>query len=271
MEQRDGNTESPAKEVAKADRKCRNWFFTYNNPHEDDMTPEQMEHVLRTLNVVAYVFQKEVGANGTPHYQGCVSVKNPIKMPRELSKRIHWERAKSWIKAIRYCMKEESRVEGPWGYNVEIRKPLKVIKELRPWQEQIKELLDEEPDDRKIHWYWEETGNVGKTAFAKWMCTKYSALYLTGKAADCKYAISKYIVSKELHAVVFDFTRTSEEFVSYEALEAVKNGIFFSGKYEGGMCMFNTPHVIVFANWPPHFEKLSQDRWDVQNVNEMEI
>ncbi len=58
-----------------------------------------------------------------------------------------------------------------------------------------------------------------------------------------------------------------EDYVSYQALEEIKDGIFFSGKYEGGMKIFNSPHVICFANFSPAEHKLSGDRWVVEEVS----
>jgi len=277
MEQREGNTRaSREKDLSDPDasehkKKSRNWFFTFNNPDKHDVTPKQMEYLLDTLSPKAYVFQKEAGKEGTPHFQGVVSVRNPIVMPKHLCEKIHWEYSRSLAAAIKYCMKEEGRLDGPWGMGVEIPRPRKVITVLRPWQEQVKEILDEEPDQRKIHWFWETTGNVGKTEMAKFICHHYNALYLSGKANDAKYTVAQYVKRKVLHAVVFDFTRSQEGFVSYEAVEAIQNGIFHSGKYESEMCWFDKPHVICFANWEPIRGKLSEDKWDVVNINEMEI
>lgn len=268
MEQAVGNTET----TAKVPQKSRNWCFTYNNPQNDGITPEQMEHILSVLSPVAFVFQLETGEAGTPHYQGCVTVKNPIAMPKFLSKRIHWESTRSWAKSILYCQKAEGRIDGPWALNVEVKKPLQVITELRPWQAMLKERLDEEPDSRTILWLWEPNGNVGKTAMAKFICSHYSAVYVNGKGADIKYAVQKYLErGKTLHAAVFGFTRTNEDYIPYSALEEVKDGIFFSGKYEAGMVMYNSPHVVCFANFPPDRSKLSEDRWDVINVNEFDV
>lgn len=266
MEQGGGNTGTPPKSV----KKSRSWFFTFNNPQNDDMTSEQMEHLLMVLEPKLYLFQLEQGEEGTPHYQGIVAVKNPIVMPKWLHKGIHWEHAKSLAASINYCQKSETRIEGPWAYNVEIKKPLKIITELRPWQAELKELLDTEPDDRTITWWWEPNGNIGKTQMAKFICVKYNALYLTGKASDAKYAVAQYLKRNQtLHAVVFDFTRSNEEYVSYEAIEAIKNGIFFSGKYEGAMCIYNSPHVICFSNFEPTREKLSEDRWSVKKLGDI--
>lgn len=266
MEQPVGNTERPA----RAPKKSRHWFFTLNNPMEVPLDHSQMEQLLHSLGPTKFVFQLEEGDSKTPHYQGCVSVKNPIAMPRNLCPQIHWETTRDWSKASAYCMKDEGRLAGPWVHNVDIARPIKVIETLKPWQEQVKELIDEDPDDRKIHWFWESTGNAGKTAMAKYICKNYNALFLSGKASDAKYAVSEWLEKNgELRVAVFGFTRSVEDYVSYQALEEIKDGLFFNGKYEAKMCIFNSPHVIVFANFPPDQSKLSADRWYVENIDHM--
>jgi len=44
--------------------------------------------------------------------------------------------------------------------------------------------------------------------------------------------------------------------------------MIYSSKYEGGYKLFNSPHVIVFANAEPKYEALSGDRWKVFNIDE---
>jgi hypothetical protein len=51
--------------------------------------------------------------------------------------------------------------------------------------------------------------------------------------------------------VICDVPRAAGNFVNYGALEQVKNGLFFSSKYESEMAVFNPPHVICFANSKP--------------------
>ncbi len=94
----------------------------------------------------------------------------------------------------------------------------------------------------------------------------YECLYLGGKSTDIKYGVVEYLKKKDLYLVCFDLVRSMESYVSYEAIEAVKNGIFYSGKYEGGMCIFNKPHVFIFANFIPEVRKLSVDRWDIREM-----
>lgn len=251
-----GNTDSGPKPRVRS----RSWFFTFNNP---DTSPTQMAQLLDLLEPKAYVYQLEKGELETPHYQGCVYVKNPIDMPKHVCKQIHWERCKDWKAAVKYCQKEESRLEGPWGFGVTLEKPLKIITELRPWQQMVKEIIDEEPEDRKIVWIWEPTGNTGKTQLAKWICKNYNAMYVSGKATDAKYAIAKWLKTKPLHVVIFGFPRSYEEYVSYGGMEELKDGIFFSSKYESEMSIYNPPHVLVFANFPPDESKMSADKWEI--------
>lgn len=104
---------------------------------------------------------------------------------------------------------------------------------------------------------------------AKHLCIKFpnEIVFCSGKASDIKFAVSTHInEGKLLTACIFHFTRTQEQYISYEALESVKDGIFFSGKYESKQCIFNSPHVIVFANFPPDKNNLSLDRWKITEI-----
>lgn len=92
------------------------------------------------------------------------------------------------------------------------------------------------------------------------------ALVVSGKASDIKCAIAGMKIKPEV--VIFCCPRNSEGYISYDALEQVKDGMFFSGKYESEMVLFNNPHVIVFANFAPDLAKLSVDRWKIVNLNE---
>lgn len=174
---------------------------------------------------------------------------------------------KSELANVNYCSKEGRRILT----NIEMRQPIHNPLEgriLYDWQKKILDILINPPDDRTIYWFWDTRGNRGKTSLCKHICMTRQAIYLSGKSADIKACISEYVKTKDLHIALFDFVRSTEEYISYEALEAVKNGIFFSGKYESQMCMFNSPHIICFANFPPDYNKLSKDRWKVECLDE---
>lgn len=49
----------------------RRWTFTLNNPDDETESPELLAKALQPGKGFKYlIFQLEVGANGTPHYQG---------------------------------------------------------------------------------------------------------------------------------------------------------------------------------------------------------
>lgn len=49
----------------------RRWTFTLNNPSDETESEQQVAECLSQGKGFKYlVFQLEVGANGTPHYQG---------------------------------------------------------------------------------------------------------------------------------------------------------------------------------------------------------
>ena len=66
--------------------------------------------------------------------------------------------------------------------------------------------------------------------------------------------------------ILLDIPRASKDFINYGAIEQLKNGCLYSGKYEGGDCIFPHPHVICFANEEPDKDMMSKDRWDIIKI-----
>lgn len=89
----------------------RRWCFTINNPTDDD---DPMK-----WGVQYATWQKEEGADKTPHLQGYVELekKSRLSAMKKLNGRAHWEQCKGTQKQnIDYCTKEEGRLDGPWEY-----------------------------------------------------------------------------------------------------------------------------------------------------------
>lgn len=255
-------------------QRLRTWFFTYNNP---DLTWSQLSQLLGDgRNLVKLVGQKERGENGTEHFQGVVQYRHQVafKTLKALDSAIHWEGCHNLKAALRYVTKTDTRVDGPWSVGWDIPEPIRVIEPSTfvPWQAQMDALLQKPVDDRIIYWVYEPEGGVGKTAYSKYLAERRGALVLGGKSNDIKHGIASWLGSgKQLPLVIFHFTRTVEDYVSYEAIEAVKDGIFFSGKYESGMVIFNPPHIMCVANFHPQTQKLSQDRWRIGLITPTKI
>lgn len=92
---------------------ARHWCFTLNNPtNELEFDADDIRYA---------IWQKEQGELGTPHYQGYVEFKQPVRLSR-LQKEIpgcHAERRAGTREQARdYCRKPEGRLDGPWEKGV---------------------------------------------------------------------------------------------------------------------------------------------------------
>jgi len=247
--------------------KARAFCFTYNNYSISDI--KGIQTYLAGLTGCTYIFQEETGETGTKHLQGYIRFRNPrgFSWQKKMSQKIHWEIAKKGKQTnIDYCSKAETRT-GSMFTNMELPEEVKdplADHPLHAWQMAMEERVLGPRDDRKIVWVTDEVGGAGKTAFCKHMAIKYGALVGGGAAKDIQYAIAAMKIKPKM--VFWNLTRTQEGFVSYAGIEAVKDGIFFSAKYESAMVLFNSPHVVIFANFQPELEKLSKDRWHLINV-----
>lgn len=270
--------------------KHRNYSLTWNNYTEEDKN-ELVKYANEKCS--SYVINPEKGKEGTPHLQIALCFKNPrsFNSIKKDFPKCHIEIARNKNALLNYCQKEDTKV-GDTIKNIEkfdIPKTIELIDpldglELKEWQQYIINLIKLRPDRRTIHWLYDTIGGTGKTSLAFHLCMKYpkEVLYIAGKANDIKYGVQQFIykkvqVSKGRYEtlpinqplmMIFDFVRTSEDFISYDAIESVKNGIFFSGKYEAGMVQYNPCHVICFANFYPKIDKLSADRWNIRNITE---
>lgn len=239
----------------------KRWCFTLNNYTEDELG------VISTsiASLCRYgCYGLEVGESGTPHVQGYLEFKERRRpMSTSMSKRIHWELARGTkIENIEYCSKEGLSFVYPIPYKTDIK--------LRPWQLRILDVLKEKPDDRTITWVWEPDGCSGKTTFQKYVFTHLArTVVLSGKGSDMKQGIAKYYEAcTELPEIVLiNIPRSCTGFLSYSGIEEIKDMFFYSPKYEGCMVCGACPHVVVFANCEPEYERMSSDRWNVIEVS----
>lgn len=246
------------------------WTFTWCNYPTDWVA--QLAHVLD--GEVGWIGVPEIcPTTGTPHIQGYAEFKSRVRPAgyKGLPKQIHWgdkdgkPARGSRADNIEYCTK--SGVVDKAGT---LRVPRKMtFPEMdRPWELEILDIIKEEPDDRTIHWYYGD-GNLGKTTFTKYLAAKHGAIIVSGKGADVRNAVCTFLkdTGSFPELVVFPIPRSfNTEYLSYEALENIKDMCFYSGKYEGGQVNGPCPHLIVFANEPPDEHKLSSDRWRINKI-----
>lgn len=144
-----------------------------------------------------------------------------------------------------------------------------VERDPRPFQKEIMDLIDSTPDTRTVYWYWEESGNVGKSALVKYLEWKDKAVGLdVAKAHQLKAAA---FAMGPQRAYLLDMPRTVGKDDSIRdcmcVIEALKNGRIIDVMYgRSNRLLMKPPHVICFANYPPPREMLSGDRWVVKHI-----
>lgn len=259
----------------------RAWFFTWNNYTEEGENELRVYCTTKKTEKtekIQYGWGHEVGDSGTPHLQGWIYFPSPKKFStlKNLFPKIHWEQAESLAACKKYCKKEGKYI----GTDIEDTRPLHVIQyddymkstyeqvHWYDWQQKILDICTSKPSTRKVHWFWESEGNRGKSFLTKYIDWKYNAIIANGKQADVFNQYKSYLDTegKQPTIAIIDIPRSHKDFVCYSTLEKIKDGLIYSGKYEGGKLRLIPHHLIIFANFEPDLFKLSTDRWDIEEI-----
>lgn len=137
--------------------------------------------------------------------------------------------------------------------------------QLRPWQADLNQILNRAPDKREIIFVIDINGNQGKSWFARYYCDNHdnAQIIVPGKKADMAY-----VANASNKVFFFDCPRSKQgDFIQYDFLEEMKNGYFFSPKYESKIKKLKTPHIVVLMNEYPDESKLSLDRYKTIVLN----
>ena len=267
----DGKSNSSPKQSIQLLKHC----FTYNNYNDNDV--ELLETTFINFSKIKkFVFQREVApTTGTKHLQGAVWFDKKtrweeLKLP--FGNLMRWSKMRNEDACFAYCSKSKTAEPNSTPYIFGFPKPVKIITDLYKYQRDIELLYFQEPDDRRVHWFWDEAGNIGKSAFCKYMFVKYKVLFCNGgKAADLINLCFNTNMD-EVRCVIWDLPRSTGGNISYNAIESIKNGLICNTKYETGNKVFNPPHIFIFANAPPADRNmLSADRWVVRELDENDI
>lgn len=233
---------------------------------------------LKQVETVKSVYQLEKGdISERLHVQAYVKLKTKVR-PKQLAIAsndilpgvcIQACSAAGKMALEKYCMKKDTRVEGPFGYPDAPYMGEDLYQVPRPWQKYLEERILEEPDDRSIIWIYDHKGNSGKSKFTKKMAFYHGASFLSFARAENLLALACKKISK---CYIFDLTRTKPVDIAggeiYAAMEQIKNGMVCQTKFQVEAIFFKPPHVIVFSNSLPRYELLTQDRWITMTIDE---
>ena len=121
---------------------------------------------------------------------------------------------------------------------------------LKPWHQQLMEMLETDPHPTKVHWFWGESGVV------------------THKVCDAilqKYPTTSVLLPKRGLLSSY-FQVFSSETSHFPILTHIKDGKI--SLYPNQLIADN-PHVIVLADCDPDYEALSQHKWNVLKIREL--
>ncbi len=265
-----GNTKTPPLKSSKH----RSYCLTLNN-----YTDEELEH-WNTLFAEGkrWIIGKEIGEEKTPHLQAYIQYKSSRSFGKmkKLFPRAHIEQAKgSPEENWKYCKKD-----GNFTTNMDFEEHRAKLRRLclieyetvvwLPWQQRVLDIIESNHIcDRKIFWYWEKVGNIGKTFLCKYIACKYDVIICDGKKDNIFNQVNTLIENGGVPRIILlDIPRSNIDYINYGAIEQLKNGMMYSGKYEGGICIFPTPHVIAFANECPDITAMSKDRWVIEQLED---
>jgi hypothetical protein len=141
----------------------------------------------------------------------------------------------------------------------------------RGWQRELRVYLNK-PAEREIIWVIGTKGNEGKSFFQEKVCEEF------GHDKVCNMEISDspknifYILKKcssTANIFLFNLPRaTMLERDNYKILENIKDGFAIAGKYQSCKVRFRKPNiVIVFSNYGPETDALSEDRWNIFKIS----
>lgn len=263
---------------------CCVWEIRANLDMYEDI--EEFKKAWRGL-AKQWVVQTERGSGGYEHWQGRVSlIKKKRKselmallkesdhpVPNYLEPTTNAEHKK----AAFYCVKEDSRIDGPWSdkdKEIYIPRQLRHLDEY-PWQRQVRESSDVF-DARGVDVIIDKGGCSGKSTIARICQLKCRAIKLPIHndgikliQSTCNMLMARQ--ERQPSHVFVDMPRAfGKERLGglYTAIEEIKGGYVYDERNHFQEWWFDSPRVWVFTNDVPDFSYLSEDRWRCWTISD---
>lgn len=286
---------------AREENQVPHLSWTWNQSDKQIWLPNEFEAfhtvIQNTLETtygkdVKFIFQLEKGKDAQRlHYQGHIKWNRgkgtrPLTFAAEMKDimpGIHVTPSSNAGKraAEDYCMKTDTRIDGPWAETGHIFPDFSEYDQLTHplygWLATVRDWCLQPPIARKCIWLHDCTtqhptgkGNSGKSHFTNYMELNHGFLGLgLSTAADNYYMCANLPATR---GYVFDIPRTLPKRVDidevYFGLETIKTRNIASTKYKPSKTFLPViPHVLVFANRRPDLKKCSLDRWIVYQIN----
>nr|CAI59918.1 replication-associated protein [Tomato yellow leaf curl China alphasatellite] len=240
------------------------------------------------------------------HLQGYLQLKgkrtlNQVKsLFGDLKPHLEKQRARKTDEACDYCMKEETRVSGPFEFGdycpsgshrrrqreSVIRSPVRMSEENPSVFRRVKAKIAEEEFQATVaeiqisnlkSWQLRLRTLLDRAPDDRTIFWVYGPTGGEGKSTFARdlyrsgswfYTrggsgdnVSYQYIGCLGHNIVFDIPRDKKDYLQYSLIEMFKDRLIVSNKYEPLMApLVNCIHVVVMSNFLPDFEKISSDR-----------
>lgn len=264
---------------------CAVWDCRFN---ADPNVNHQM--IIDKFNLIAkkWVFQKEKGhKTGYEHYQCRISLRK--KTTKNSLLKLFDDVKPNYLEPtsaenakndnVFYVIKDDTRLEGPWKSTDPKPKFIPIqfrhIKELYKYQHKIvKENYSY--NFRNCNNLFDPSGNMGKSVLA-FMCYLHrNALYIppmndAQRLVEYVFSVIEHMEDdKTPEMMIFDLPRSMSKeclFGMYSAIEQFKTGFIYDTRYKGRGRWINSPNIWVFTNELPDMSRLTEDRWDIWQID----
>lgn len=241
---------------------AKTWCYTLNNYTDE----EYVELVNANDGVTYHVIGKEVGEQGTPHLQGCITFQQTKRfnwVKEYISQRAHIEKANSTNHARAYCKKDgdfiviDNREQGRRTDLDEAIESLeegglKRVKEMHPATfvkyptgfEKLaaSKLPPRDPNEPpQVYWLWGDTG-VGKT---RWVYQNWRVDEIYMATTEHKW----YDGYVQQPVLCLDDFRGSD--MKFNQLLRLCDRYPHQVEFKGGMVHINSGHIIITSNASP--------------------
>jgi hypothetical protein len=169
-----------------------------------------------------------------------------------------------------YCLKEDTRIDGPWT-DKDVPPPVRTkqiesinVTTLYPWQQDIRISL-QTWDDRSINVLYCKPGCCGKSGFSEWM--EFEGMWYEIPMMRLMEDIMQCVMSiPPMKAYCVDMPRAMKKeklFDFYSGIECLKNGVAYDKRYHFKKRRMDRPHIWIMSNNVPDAGLMSRDRWKI--------
>ncbi len=267
--------------IYKYTKQCNVWEFRCNKEmFEQNDLKSFLDRIAKK-----WVFQLEKGnENDYEHYQGRLSLWK-IKRGPELAKLILGMDmplfnyiaptvTEEHKKEAFYCMKEDTRIEGPWKNGEEVTYIPKQYRniEMYPWQKQMSTFtFDKDHIDVLV----DSKGWSGKSTVCRLNMLKGKSIKLPTHNDGIKLIQSccDLLIAKQLRDPEFIFIDLPRAFDNDKmaglmcAIEEIKSGYVYDERNSYKEWWFDSPNIWIFTNNEINPYYLTKERWRFWKIN----